>query len=63
MRIPLTNTETDVNMVMCLLKCLKLSLAPSYMVKEYGLEIYRNDTYELVVNFVKHEIIIKELSK
>ena len=61
MIIPLMKTEADYNLIAYLLKCLNLGLTPSYNLTEYGIEIYRNDTHELIVNFVKSELIIKKL--
>ena len=63
MIIPLTKTEADYVLIANLLQCMKLDLKPSYNLTEYGIEIYRNDTHELIVNFAKHELIIKELAK
>jgi len=61
MIIPLTNTETDINMLASLLKCLNLDLEPAYMDAKNGIEIYRNGTHELTFDCVQNQITIKEL--
>lgn len=60
MKIELTNSQADIQIIADQIKNLKLDPKPAYVTFDGQVEVYENDQWTLVVNWKSNNITIKE---
>lgn len=60
MKINLTNSQADVQIIADLIKNLKLDTKPAFMSTDGSIELYENNSFVMIVNWNSNTVEIKE---